>query len=121
MINNLEDKKKEIIEREYNVLCVNAPSTNSCKVALPGDPVCLYYALSTMLDNVTKTKQAIILGGEQVYPNMFPRIHNIDSLELILMEESNLNRDVNMDFGNCRDIVFDPRVCNVKTKSDFIN
>jgi radical SAM superfamily enzyme YgiQ (UPF0313 family) len=105
LVNELNEKLKEIKAREFDILCVNAPATSQNKVELPGDPVLMQYALSLMLNNVKKTKEAIISNSGLEHYSFFPNT-SCFNLE-------------NNKFDKSDDLLYDLRIWNEKSKMEF--
>ncbi len=102
---NSREKLEEILAREYDIICVNAPATSQNKVELPGEPVLMQYALSLTLDKVKRTREAIFEGQGQEHYSHFPRTAEFD-------EEKGK-------FGKSDEILYDPRIWNEEAKEEF--
>ena len=106
-MNKTISKKKleEILAREYDVICVNAPATSQNKVELPGEPVLMQYALSLTLDKVRQTREAIIQGNGKEHYSYFPRTGDFD--------------EKTGEFGKSDGILYDPRIWDAQAKAEF--
>ena len=118
----LEAEKQEWLARSYPILSILAPvmSTSEEKIEFPGDPMCLYSALSYAVDQVVKTRK-MGLAGDAPYPDLCPQWGYLPSSEYRLQVDTNGIRQYDGALLNTDQTVFDPRVWNHKVRDYFIN
>jgi radical SAM superfamily enzyme YgiQ (UPF0313 family) len=107
--------------RSYRVLSVLAPvvTTHEDKIEFPGDPMCLYYALSVAIDQVQQTKQ-LGLSEHAPYNDLCPEWGELPSREYRLNVSTHGIRDYSPPQLNTDQTIFDPRVWNPAVKAYFI-
>jgi radical SAM superfamily enzyme YgiQ (UPF0313 family) len=107
--------------RTYRVLSVLSPvvTTHEDKIEFPGDPMCLYYALSVAIDQVQQTKHAG-LSEHAPYNDLCPEWGELPSRDYRLTVSTNGIRDYATPHLNTDQTIFDPRVWNDTIKSHFI-
>jgi len=109
------------LERSFPVLSILAPvmSTHEEKIEFPGDPMCLYSALSYAVDQVIKAR-AQGLGPEAPYNDLCPNWGELPSPEYRRSVDENGIRQYNTLHPNTDQTVFDPRVWNQRLKKYFV-
>jgi radical SAM superfamily enzyme YgiQ (UPF0313 family) len=109
------------VVRSYPVLSVLAPvvTTHEDKIEFPGDPMCLYYALSVAIDQVLQTQQAG-LSEHAPYNDLCPQWEALPSRDYRLHVSTSGIRDYTTPNLNTDQTIFDPRVWNDAMKSHFI-
>ena len=107
--------------RSYRVLSVLSPvvTTHEDKIEFPGDPMCLYYALSVAVEQVQQTKHDG-LSEHAPYNDLCPEWGELPSRDYRLTVSSSGIRDYATPRLNTDQTVFDPRVWNDSVKSYFI-
>lgn len=108
------------LARSYPVISVLAPvlTSHEGKIEYPGDPMCLYAALSWTIDQAVKSRQAGL--GDGPYNDLCPRLGDLPSLEYRQAASTGGIRQVDGGALNTDQTVFDPRVWNDKIKRYFI-
>jgi radical SAM superfamily enzyme YgiQ (UPF0313 family) len=108
--------------RSYPVIAVLAPvmSSHEGKIEFPGDPMCLYAALSVSISEVLKAAQAD-LGEGDPYNDLCPSWSTPPSLEYRLSCGDDTLRTFDKDAQMTDQTVFDPRVWNNKLQDYFAN
>lgn len=118
------------LTRTYPVLAILAPvmTTSVGNIEYPGDPMCLYSALSVAIDQVVKARNAglssdVIPGtnGEYIYADLCPRWGLLPSKDYRLSITDNGIRDYTSASVNTDQSIFDPRVWNERIKQYFVN
>jgi radical SAM superfamily enzyme YgiQ (UPF0313 family) len=94
-------------------------STNEEKIEFPGDPMCLYAALSYSVDQVVKAREHGI-GPEGTYNDLCPELGILPSKEYRTQVSSHGFRDYSTPIRNTDQTIFDPRVWNDKVREFFI-
>ncbi len=116
----LTEEENNWLARSYPVLAVLAPvmSTSEDKIEFPGDPMCLYNALSYAVD---QTVQACEHGitPESPYRDLCPQWGYRPSLVYRSNVDDNGIRDYTSPLLNTDQTVFDPRVWNKKISRYF--
>lgn len=116
---NLEER--EWLTRTFPVLSILAPvmSTNEGKIEFPGDPMCLYSALSYAVDQAVKTRRVGICEGAP-YNDLCPQWGELPSAEYRASVDINGIREYQGALLNTDQTVFDPRVWNEAVKKYFV-
>ena len=116
-----ELEEHEWLARSFPVLSILAPvmSTNEGKIEFPGDPMCLYSALSYAIDQVVKTRQAGIREGAP-YNDLCPQWGYLPSHAYREQVDIYGIREYGGVVLNTDQTVFDPRVWNEKVKKFFV-
>ncbi len=117
-----EDAEQEKwLERSYPVLSILAPvmTTSEGKIEFPGDPMCLYSALSYAVDQVVKTKKMGLVNNAP-YNDLCPQWGYVPSDEYRAQVDTNGIRQYDGKLLNTDQTVFDPRIWNEKVKEYFI-
>jgi radical SAM superfamily enzyme YgiQ (UPF0313 family) len=114
-------EEREWLARSYPVLSILAPvmSTNEGKIEFPGDPMCLYSALSYAVDQVVETRKMGICEGAP-YNDLSPQWGYLPSAEYRARADVNGIREYDGVLLNTDQMVFDPRVWNEKVKKYFV-
>ena len=143
-ISFLEKRKKELQESIYNqttslskeetsrsawqiasypILAILSPvmTTHEEKIEFPGDPMCLYSALSVSIDEAKKSKEAGIGNGP--YNDLIPQWGNLPDSAYREATKSQNIREYPEDLSilNADHFIFDPRIWNDQVKIYFIN
>ncbi len=107
--------------RSYPVLSILAPvmSTDEEKIEFPGDPMCLYAALSYAVDQVVETRRQGF-ADDAPYNDVCPQWGSLPSAEYRSKVDENGIRQYDGILPNTDQTVFDPRVWNPKVKKYFI-
>jgi radical SAM superfamily enzyme YgiQ (UPF0313 family) len=107
--------------RSYPVLAILAPvmSTSEEKIEFPGDPMCLYAALSYAVEQAAQAREKGT-GADSPYNDLCPRWGNLPSTGYRLRVDDNGIRQYDGESLNTDQTVFDPRVWNEKVKQYFI-
>lgn len=115
-------EEQEWLARSYPVLAILAPvmTTSEEKIEFPGDPMCLYSALSYAIDQVVKTRK-MGLVSDAPYTDLCPQWGYLPSTEYRLQVDANGIRQYDGQLLNTDQTVFDPRVWNTKVRDYFIN
>jgi len=107
--------------RSYPILAVLSPalSTHRNKIEFPGDPMCLYAALSVVIADAVKTKQ-LGLSSQAPFNDYCPRWGEYPSMDYRLsVSDNGIRRDSDMVAGNTDSTVFDPRIWDADVESYF--
>jgi radical SAM superfamily enzyme YgiQ (UPF0313 family) len=117
-----ELEKQGWLARSYPILAILAPvmSTNEEKIEFPGDPMCLYSALSYTIDQVVKS-QNMGLVDDAPYSDLCPQWGYLPSAKYRSQVDTNGIRQYDGQLLNTDQTVFDPRVWNAKVRDYFIN
>ena len=94
-------------------------STNEGKIEFPGDPMCLYSALSYAVDQAVKTRKMGICE-EAPYNDLCPQWGELPSAEYRASVDINGIREYHGALLNTDRTVFDPRVWNSAVKKYFV-
>jgi radical SAM superfamily enzyme YgiQ (UPF0313 family) len=115
-------EEHEWLERSFPVLSILAPvmSTNVGKIEFPGDPMCLYSALSYAMDQAVKTRKMGICE-EAPYNDLCPQWGALPSADYRATVDVNGIREYQGVLLNTDQTVFDPRVWNKAVKKYFVN
>lgn len=116
----LTQEQNDWLARSYPVLAVLAPvmSTSEDKIEFPGDPMCLYNALSVAVDqSVQARKQGI--DAQNPYNDLCPQWGYHPSLAYRAQVDDNGIRSYDAPLLNTDQTVFDPRVWNTKISRYF--
>lgn len=116
----LSEEENHWLARSYPVLAVLAPvmSTSEDKIEFPGDPMCLYNALSYAVDqSVQAREQGITPNGP--YNDLCPQWGYRPSPAYRAKVDDNGIRDYSAPLLNTDQTVFDPRVWNQKISKYF--
>jgi len=114
-------EKHEWLVRSYPVLSILAPvmSTSEGKIEFPGDPMCLYSALSYTIDQAVKTRKLGVCE-DAPYNDLSPQWGYLPSPEYRAQADVNGIREYDGELLNTDQTVFDPRVWNEKVKKYFV-
>ena len=114
-------EEHEWLARAYPVLSILAPvmSTSEGKIEFPGDPMCLYSALSYAIDQVVNTLRIGICEGAP-YNDLCPQWGYLPSEEYRAQADVNGIREYHGALLNTDQTVFDPRVWNEKVEKYFV-
>jgi radical SAM superfamily enzyme YgiQ (UPF0313 family) len=106
--------------RSYPVLAVLAPvmSTSEDKIEFPGDPMCLYNALSVAIDQAVQAREQGI-DAQGPYNDLCPQWGYHPSPAYRAQVDDNGIRSYDAPLLNTDQTVFDPRVWNKKISSYF--
>ena len=107
--------------RSYPVLAIHAPvmTTHEGKIEYPGDPMCLYSALSVAVDQAVKAKQAA-LGEGDPYNDLCPQWGDLPSQEYRLGASDSGIRDYSDPVLNTDQTIFAPGIWNAEIKQYFV-
>ena len=107
--------------RSYPVLAIQAPvmTTQEGKIEYPGDPMCLYSALSVAVDQAVKAKRAA-LGEGDPYNDLCPQWGNLPSQEYRLSASDGGIRDYSDPLLNTDQTIFAPGIWNAEVKQYFV-
>lgn len=109
-------------ERSFAVLSILAPvmSTHEEKIEFPGDPMCLYSALSYAVDQAIESHRRGI-DPASPYNDFCPGWGELPSREYRLSVDENGIRQYNTLRPNTDQTVFDPRVWNARIRKYFVD
>ncbi|HNO85635.1 MAG TPA: hypothetical protein PKM54_13450, partial [Anaerolineales bacterium] len=118
---NFSLEEHEWLARSFPVLSILAPvmSTNEGKIEFPGDPMCLYSALSYAVDQAVKTRRLGLSEGAP-YNDLCPQWGALPSADYRAAVDVNGIRDYHGVLLNTDQTVFDPRVWNGLVKKYFV-
>jgi len=107
--------------RSYPVLAVHTPvmTTLEGKIEYPGDPMCLYAALSLAADQAVQARQAALAEGDP-YNDVCPRWGRLPSRVYRSQVEDDGARDYYVLDPNTDQTVYAPGVWNEEVKSHFV-
>ena len=107
--------------RSYPVLAIHVPvmTTLEGKIEYPGDPMCLYSALSLAADQAVKARQAA-LSQDDPYNDVCPRWGRLPSREYRFRADDDGVRDYTAPDPNTDQTVYAPGVWNEQVKQDFV-
>jgi radical SAM superfamily enzyme YgiQ (UPF0313 family) len=110
------------LTRSYPVLGILAPALTSHegKIEYPGDPMCLYSALSWTIDQVAKSKHEG-LSFKSPYNDLCPRLADLPPPEYRARASDSGIREVSGPLLNTDQAIFDPRVWNPDIEHYFAN
>jgi radical SAM superfamily enzyme YgiQ (UPF0313 family) len=116
----LNEEENHWLARSYPVLAVLAPvmSTSEDKIEFPGDPMCLYNALSYAVDQAVQAREQGIEQGSK-YNDLCPQWGFRPSTTYRNGVDDNGIRKYDDLLLNTDQTVFDPRVWNAKIKQYF--
>ena len=116
----LTEEENNWLARSYPVLAVLAPvmSTSEDKIEFPGDPMCLYTALSYAVDQAVQAREQGFTTNSN-YNDLCPQWGYHPSLEYRARVDDNGIREYNTSLLNTDQTVFDPRVWNKKISQYF--
>ena len=108
--------------RSFPVLAIQAPvmTTQEGKIEYPGDPMCLYSALSVAVDQAVKAKQTA-LGEGDPYNDLCPQWGNLPSQEYRLSANDSGIRDYSDPLLNTDQTIFAPGIWNAEVKQYFVD
>lgn len=120
-IPGLDRAESAWLARSYPVLAILAPvmSTSEEKIEFPGDPMCLYSALSYAVSQVVAARENG-LGAAAAYNDICPQWGYLPSTEYRQRVDDNGIRQYAAPLLNTDQTVFDPRVWNPQVKQYFI-
>ena len=115
--------------RSYPVLAIQAPvmTTQEGKIEYPGDPMCLYSALSVAVDQAVKAKRAA-LGEGDPYNDLCPQWGDLPTQEYRLSVSDSGVRDGSTELAevysdpllNTDQTIFAPGIWNAQVKQYFV-
>lgn len=116
----LSETENHWLARSYPVLAVLAPvmSTSEDKIEFPGDPMCLYNALSYAVDQAVQAREQGF-DAQTPYNDFCPQWGYRPSPEYRARVDDNGIRSYNVPLLNTDQTVFDPRVWNNKISRYF--
>jgi radical SAM superfamily enzyme YgiQ (UPF0313 family) len=120
---SLSSEENEWLTRTYSVLSILAPvmSTDEEKIEFPGDPMCLYSALSYSIGQVVQTRKGG-LSECAPYNDLCPQWGYLPSPEYRAEVDGNgIRKRYDGFLLNTDETVFDPRVWNESVKEYFVN
>jgi radical SAM superfamily enzyme YgiQ (UPF0313 family) len=117
----LGDEENAWLARSFPVLAVLAPvmSTSEEKIEFPGDPMCLYSALSYAVDQAVRSRE-MGLSPDSPYNDLAPQWGFRPSDEYRAAVDDNGIRLYESPLLNTDQTVFDPRVWNETVKAYFV-
>jgi radical SAM superfamily enzyme YgiQ (UPF0313 family) len=117
----LSKEDSDWLECSYPVLSILAPvmATSEEKIEFPGDPMCLYSALSYPVSQVVETRRKGF-GEDAPYNDLHPQWGILPTTEYRLSVDGNGIRQYDGLLLNTDQTIFDPRVWNEKVKEYFI-
>jgi radical SAM superfamily enzyme YgiQ (UPF0313 family) len=117
-----QDSDEAWLRRSYPVLSILAPvmSTSEEKIEFPGDPMCLYAALSYAVSQAAQTRAKGFAPGAP-YNDLCPQWGYLPSTAYRLGVDENGIRQYDGKILNTDQTVFDPRVWNAKVKNYFVH
>ena len=117
----VDTERMEWEARSYPALSILAPvmSTNEGKIEFPGDPMCLYTALSYAVHQARQARRAGP-GAGQPYNDLCPQWGEFPSAEYRATADANGIRKYDGPL-NTDQTIFDPRVWNEKVREYFIH
>lgn len=115
-------EEQEWQARSYPILAIAAPvmSTSAGKIEFPGDPMCLYSALSYAIDQVVQTRQ-MGLVQEAPYNDLCPQWGYLPTAAYRASADAGGIRQYDRKPLNTDQTVFDPRVWNEAVRDYFVN
>ncbi len=115
-------EERRWLARSYPVLEIVAPvmSTHEEKIEFPGDPMCLYGALSVAVDQAVQARKSGF-DEDSPYNDLCPRWGEYPSLQYRRTVSESGIRNYDGRFLNTDQTVFDPRVWNDKIREYFVN
>jgi radical SAM superfamily enzyme YgiQ (UPF0313 family) len=118
----LSHEKKQWLTRSYPILAILAPvmSTHEEKIEFPGDPMCLYGALTVAVDQAVKARQTGLVA-DSAYNDLCPRWGEYPSQQYRQSVGGNGIRHYDSQLLNTDQTVFDPRVWNEEIKDYFVH
>lgn len=118
----LDSEQATWLQRSYPILAIAAPvmSTSEGKIEFPGDPMCMYTALSYAVDQVVQTRQAG-LNQKAPYNDLCPQWGYLPTAEYRANVDDGGIRQYDSRLLNTDQTVFDPRVWNEKVREYFIH
>lgn len=113
---------QEWLARSYPILSIVAPvmTTSEGKIEFPGDPMCLYSALSYAVDQIVQTRQ-IGLGQDAPYNDLCPQWGYLPTSEYRANVDIHGIRQYDGKLLNTDQTIFDPRVWNEKVRDYFVS
>lgn len=116
-----QDKAAAWRLRSYPVLAVHAPvmTTQEGKIEYPGDPMCLYSALSLAVDQAVKAKRAALTRADP-YNDVCPRWGDLPSREYRRQASDSGIRDYSGPALNTDQTVYAPGLWNEEIKHHFV-
>jgi radical SAM superfamily enzyme YgiQ (UPF0313 family) len=110
------------VRRSYPILSIVAPvmSTSEEKIEFPGDPMCLYSALSYAVNQVVQTRQ-IGLDQDAPYNDLCPQWGCLPTTQYRLHVDHSGIRQYDGELLNTDQTVFDPRVWNKMVREYFVS
>jgi len=117
-----ERDEQEWLRRSYPILSIVAPvmTTSEGKIEFPGDPMCLYSALSYAVDQVVQTRR-MGFGEDAPYNDLCPQWGYLPSGEYRANVDASGIRQYDGKILNTDQTVFDPRVWNEMVRDYLVN
>ncbi len=117
----LSGEENQWLARSFPVLAVLAPvmSTSEEKIEFPGDPMCLYSALSYAVDQAVRSRE-MGLSPDAPYNDLAPQWGFRPSDAYRAAVDDNGIRHYDAPLLNTDQTVFDPRVWNETVKTYFV-
>ncbi|MBI5952512.1 MAG: radical SAM protein [Chloroflexi bacterium] len=118
----LTEEENKWLARSYPVLAILAPvmSTHEEKIEFPGDPMCLYGALSVAVDQAVQARASGLGEGSSPYNDLCPRWGEYPSPQYRRTVSESGIRQYDGRLLNTDQTVFDPRVWNDKIREYFV-
>jgi len=116
----LNEDENRWLARSFPVLAVLAPvmSTSEDKIEFPGDPMCLYNALSVAVDQAVQARELGLIP-DSPYNDLCPQWGYHPSAAYRAQVDDNGIREYHAPLLNTDQTVFDPRVWNQKISQYF--
>ena len=107
--------------RSYPVLAIHVPvmTTLEGKIEYPGDPMCLYSALSLAVEQAVQSRQAALAEGDP-YNDVCPRWGRLPSRAYRFQASDDGARDYSAPDPNTDQTIYAPGVWNDQVKRDFV-
>jgi radical SAM superfamily enzyme YgiQ (UPF0313 family) len=115
-------ERQRWLARSYPILSIVAPvmTTNEGKIEFPGDPMCLYSALSYAVNQVVQARQMGLDQGAP-YNDLCPQWGYLPTTEYRINVDLNGIRQYESELLNTDQTIFDPRVWNERVQDYFVN
>jgi radical SAM superfamily enzyme YgiQ (UPF0313 family) len=117
-----DQEEQKWLRRSYPILAIVAPvmTTSEGKIEFPGDPMCLYSALSYAVDQVVQTRKMGIVP-DAPYNDLCPQWGYLPTPQYRINVDDNGIRQYDGKLLNTDQTIFDPRVWNEAVRDYFVN